>query len=381
MLASASAVALGPNGLGPVVGRFETIAHLPPDMIGSMGQPHLARAPEELWQGPEHVPSPPLPPRPEGGMADAELNLQRVRQAQVVDQVRQGVSITFGFPLADLRGMIDQLKAEQCDHGEVLQLEEYAALLEQALHITSRTRAPDWDERSAAIFDAIKRFGLPTLINTGALNNRFQNRLRRLDAIVVAHAGQRMESAAREHARWVDLDAQARARGLPMLTSHQPDPGEMQNWPDSLLITQRKHEHQRLDGDRQSFWSSLKSSAQIAGEWLEQGKREHPGIPFDDEAQFQALLVTARRTAKDAERLDWDDIVLHAVQALLNLDLPARLNARQMPGLLDQQFLHEALRLQLALPKQLDDLHAKSAEIETLDAEIARRGLSVATRT
>ncbi len=100
VLASASAVAVGPNGLGPVVGRLATIAHLPPDMIGSMGPPHLAHTPEELWQGPEHVPSPPPPPRPQGGMADAELNLQRARQAQAVEVVRQGVSITFGFPLA-----------------------------------------------------------------------------------------------------------------------------------------------------------------------------------------------------------------------------------------------------------------------------------------
>jgi hypothetical protein len=198
---------------------------------------------------------------------------------------------------------------------------------------------------------------------------------------VIAHAGQRLESAAREHARWVDLDAQARARGLPMLTSHQPDPGEMQNWPDSLLITQRKHEHQRLDGDRQSFWSSLKSSAQIAGEWLEQGKREHRGMPFDDEAQFQVLLVTARKTAKDTQRADRDDAVLHAMQALLNLDLPARLNARQTPGPFDERFRHEALRLQLALPKQLDGLQAKTIAVEMLDAEIAQRGLVLPTRT
>jgi hypothetical protein len=89
------------------------------------------------------------------------------------------------------------------------------------------------------------------------------------------------------------------------------------------------------------------------------------------------LLVNARKAVKDTARADWDDAVLDAVQALLNFGLPARLNARQMPGLFDLHFREMGLRLQLSLPERMDRLHAQTVQLEMLDAEIMRRGIDI----
>ncbi len=379
VLASASAAAVGPDGMCPVIGRQETLARLPPDLVASMGPPHLATSPDDLWLGPEREPKAP-PTGDLAAKADADLNIQRARQAQVVNLKREQVAIMLQYHLADLSGMIDQIRMEYPGDDQVSLLEDYTGLLAAALKVCSQLEAPGWDRAARAAFDAIPRFALPSLINKGAITNRFAERLKRMDAIIASSSTRFLPDAEREQERWGDLDKQARARGLPVLTSDQPKIANLQNWSDVVLKAERKRQHQRLDGDRSSIWSEFTSSAQLVSEWLEQGAHAHADTAGSNEAAFHALLVSARKAAKDTTHADWDDAVLHAVQMLLNFGLPTRLNAQRTSGPFDLHFRDVGLRLQLSLQRRLDRMHDQSIQLERLDAEIMRRGIGVSQR-
>jgi hypothetical protein len=376
ILASASAVAIGPDGMCPVAGRAETITNMPPDMVASMGLPYLATSPESLWLGPEKESTPP-PPR-DLPPTDRDLNIQRARQAQVVNLKREQVAIIIKFQLADLSGMIDQIRIEHPVDDQLPELEGYADRLAAAFRVCGQLESSGWDGAARVAIDEILRLQLPSLINKGAITHRFAPRLQRMDAIIASITSRFLPDAAREQERWVELDRQARARGLPVLTSDEPDIADLPNWPDAVLKAEHKRRHQRLDGDRGDIRFEFKSSAQFASEWLAQSSPlPAAATTLSDEAAFHTLLVNARKAVKDTARADWDDAVLDAVQALLNFGLPARLNARQMPGLFDLHFREMGLRLQLSLPERMDRLHAQTVQLEMLDAEIMRRGIDI----
>lgn len=374
LLTSASAVAVMPDGTVPVIGRIQTMAHVPPDLIESLGMPHLANTADELWTGPERDAFNRAWPTTAVKTPDDELNISRARQGQVVDIRRDGICIRLRHLVNEMQALLDQIRIEHPDESQIDELQDFASRIDHAATVSARPADAAWVERSSAAIQACLQFDLPGRIHSGQITNRFAEQLNRLDQLLHDCLHRDVAQVAQDLARYEALDQEARGRKLTPLSTNEPDFADMQNWPDALLAAQRKRQLSTLENQRGDVWHSLKCEAALVADWIKQLAREHPAQPTDsDMTAFHGLLVAGRKAAKDQARPDWDEAVRLAVLPIVGFAVHVRVLARLTPGPFDPQLCSVGLMLKSSLPSQLDRAIEARLQLEAMDAEIARR--------
>lgn len=368
ILCSANAVIIQTGGDRPIIGRAATAAHLPADLIESLGPPHQATCAEDLWSGADVA-----TPRVD---TVAALQTEHWHALQSEDQTVQRFFLHMGMAAMRLDDIIRQATREHEPPESLAQMRVQQALLATAQDAAADPQAADFLHRVRAACADLRAFNFATRINTGQIVTRFARTLRdeapflnRTTELLVDMEHNADAAAQRASA----LARSGLATQLPAPTA-RPSVASMN---DAALMAAGKKQADATQSLRRSFWSEVKSMTDNLGEEIKSWRGAAP-VSQPETRALHALLVTLRQAARADDRPDWRVPVASALSAAVAYDVVARVLARHSACPFDASLSHIGYRLRQWFPEQLEAIRVAETWQHDWAAEVERRGLDEA---